>query len=193
MNPITHLLVGWGVANIAPLKRRERTCVTFSGVAPDLDGLGILVDAATRDFASPTAWWGTYHHILGHNIAFGMVLCAATCALAERRASAVILALVSFHLHLLGDIVGARGPDGEQWPIPYLLPFSDSWQLVWSGQWELNAWPNFAITALLLSVAFFLAWRRGYSPLELISWRADRAFVGALRSRFGSPRPTPGA
>jgi hypothetical protein len=155
--------------------------------------LGIVVDAATRDLASPTAWRGTYHHILGHNIAFGMLLGAATCALGERRASAAVLALVSFHLHLLGDIVGARGPDGEQWPIPYLLPFSDSWQLIWSGQWELNAWPNFAITVLLLSVAFFLAWRRGYSPLELISSRADRAFVGAVRNRFGSPRPRPAA
>ena len=188
MNPITHLLVGWGVASSVPLNPRERACVTLAGVVPDFDGLGIVVDAATRDLASPTAWWGTYHHILGHNMAFGLLLCAATYALCKRRALAAVLALVSFHLHLLGDIVGARGPDGEQWPIPYLLPFSDSWQLVWSGQWELNAWPNFAITILLLSVAFFLAWRRGYSPLELISSCADQAFVGALRNRFGSPK-----
>ncbi len=28
-----------------------------------------------------------------------------------------LLVLFSFHLHLLGDLVGARGPDGDQWPI----------------------------------------------------------------------------
>ena len=98
-----------------------------------------------------------------------------------------MLALVSFHLHLLGDIVGARGPDGDQWPIPYLLPFSHTWQLAWPGQWELNAWPNFLITILLLSLAFHLAWRRGHSPLELVSTRANGEFVTALRDRFGSP------
>ena len=31
----------------------------------------------------------------------------------------------------------------------------------------------------------WLAWRRGYSPLEMVSRRADGAFVQALRQRFG--------
>ncbi|MCB1127467.1 MAG: metal-dependent hydrolase, partial [Verrucomicrobiae bacterium] len=109
MNPITHLLVGWSVASAVPLNRRERACVTLSGVAPDLDGLGIVVDTATRNLPSATAWWGTYHHVLGHNVLFGLLLCAATHALGERRLRAAMLALVSFHLHLLGDIIGARG------------------------------------------------------------------------------------
>ncbi len=99
-----------------------------------------------------------------------------------------MLACVSFHLHLLCDLVGARGPDGEQWPVPYLLPFSNTWQLTWSGQWALNAWPNFLFTASLIALALWLAVKRGFSPLEMLSSRADAAVVAALRGRFGSDR-----
>ncbi len=187
MNPITHLLVGWGLANSAPLNRLERACITLAGVAPDFDGLGIIVDVATQNSAAPTEWWGTYHHILGHNLAFGLAAGTATFLVSKGRWLATFLALLSFHLHLFGDIVGARGPDGDQWPIPYLLPFSHEWQLAWSGQWELNAWPNFLITIVLLSITFYLAWGRGYSPIEMVSVRADRAFVATLRQRFGFP------
>lgn len=98
-----------------------------------------------------------------------------------------LLALLSFHIHLFEDVLGSRGPDGYQWPIPYLSPFSQSLQLSWRGEWGLNAWPNVAITVGLLCVTFWLAWRRGFSPLEMISAKADGAFVRALRRRF--PRP----
>jgi inner membrane protein len=93
------------------------------------------------------------------------------------------LALVSFHLHLIEDLAGSRGPDGYQWPIPYLKPFSSALQLTWQGQWGLNAWQNVVITATLLIATFWLAWRHGFSPLEMVSSKADAAFVGVLRRR----------
>ena len=41
MNPVTHLLVGWTVANASGLeKRRDRFLVSVAGIIPDLDGLG---------------------------------------------------------------------------------------------------------------------------------------------------------
>jgi hypothetical protein len=98
------------------------------------------------------------------------------------------LVWISFHLHLLGDLVGARGPEGYQWPIPYLLPFSNRWQWAWRGQWALNAWPNFIITIIAITLTFFFAWKRFYSPLELISYKADRIFVETLQKRFGKPK-----
>jgi len=33
-----------------------------------------------------------------------------------------------------------------------------------------------------------LAWKRGYSPLEMISKKADTAFVDTLRRKFGTPQ-----
>ncbi len=194
MNPITHLLLGWSVANTVPLERRDRALVAAAGIVPDLDGLGIIADLVTRSTANPTEWWGTYHHVLGHNLAFGALVTAFSFKLGRRRSLVAALACLSFHFHLLGDLVGSRGPDGYQWPIPYLSPLLDSWLWVWTGQWALNAWPNFAITGVLLAITLYLAWRRGSSPLELVSDRANRGLVEALRGRFGPPRaPAEGA
>ena len=97
------------------------------------------------------------------------------------------LVFISFHLHLLCDLIGARGPDGDQWPIPYLKPFSNAIQLAWHGQWALNAWQNFFITATFLLVTFWLAWKYRSSPVELVSQSANSALTQTLRERF---RPT---
>jgi len=114
-----------------------------------------------------------------------LVVAAISFLVATRRWRCALLAFLSFHLHIIGDIVGGRGPDGDQWPISFLTPFSDALQLSWSGQWELNAWPNFALTIVLLVLTFYLAHRREFSPLEIVSERADSAFVATLRQRFG--------
>jgi hypothetical protein len=91
---------------------------------------------------------------------------------------------------LLCDLIGARGPDGDQWPIPYLKPFSNTLQLTWHGQWALNAWQNFVITGVLLATTLWMAWRFETSPVELISEPANRAFARTLRQRFSStPEP----
>ena len=186
MNPISHLLASWCVAESAPrLGRRGRVIVTLAGVAPDLDGFGALPEILTRDGPNPLFWWTDYHHVLAHNAMFAVAASALCFAVArERRVLTALLALGAIHLHFLCDLAGSRGPDGYDWPIPYFYPFSREIELRWSGQWALNAWPNIAITAALLAVVFVLAIRRGYSPVELVSALADRLFVDALRSRF---------
>jgi membrane-bound metal-dependent hydrolase YbcI (DUF457 family) len=186
MNPITHALSGWCVAESAGrLGRRERLLVTLAAVAPDVDGFGAIPELLTRNSASPLFWWTDYHHILAHNLLFAVLFAGFALAVARvRRVSVAVLAFVAVHVHLLGDLVGSRGPDGYDWPIPYLYPFSSAVQLTWSGQWALNAWQNVAITCVFLVVTFWLAWSRGYSPVGLVSERADRAVVGALRQRF---------
>lgn len=175
------------VANSATLNRRERALVAIAGVIPDIDGLGAVPEVLTRNSARPITWFSDYHHTF-HNLTFALAVAVAAYFLAQRRWKTALLAFLSFHLHLLGDIVGARGPEGEPWAIPYFLPFSSAWEWTWEGQWALNAWPNFVITFALLAATFYLAWRRGFSPLEIFSERADRAFVGVLRKRFpGAP------
>ena len=187
MSPVTHFLAGWAAANTVTLGRRDRLIVTLSGIAPDFDALGIIGNLATRGSENPVYWWEEYHHILGHNLGFALALTIVTLLAAKRRITAALLVFASVNIHLLADLVGARGPDGYQWPIPYLQPFSSVWNLTWEGQWFLNAWPNFLITGGLLSLTIYLAWKRGYSPLDMVNQRADRAFVDTLRRRFGEP------
>lgn len=184
MSPITHFLTGWAIANTVPsLKRRDRAFITLACVVPDVDGLGIVPELLTRHSAHPLDWFSLYHHRL-HNLAFAVFVTAVVLALANRTWLTAVMAFTSFHVHLFEDIIGARGPDGYQWPVPYLSPFSHAADITWSHQWAFNGWPNFAITIALLGITLYLAWRRGFSPLEMISARADCAFVQALRARF---------
>jgi hypothetical protein len=188
MSPITHFLAGYLVAQAGADTRRDRALVTLAGVAPDFDGFGLPLRWALPHSERALRWWSDYHHVLGHNLLFGMLLAAAVFAAARKRYTTAALALLAFHLHLLCDVLGSGGPEGEIWAVPYLWPFSRAGTWTWSGQWALNAWPNLLITALGLAAVLALAWKRGYSPLEFISLRADKIFVQALRQRLGEPR-----
>lgn len=109
-------------------------------------------------------------------------------SLAGARVRTALLVLASFHLHLLCDLAGSRGSSPvDLWPIPYLAPFASHPALVWDGQWPLTSWQNTTLTVLLLLGSGVIAVRRGHSPLELFSRRADAALVAVLRRRFGSP------
>jgi len=187
MSPITHALISWSVANTSAIGRKDRAIVTIAGVVPDLDGAGLVFDLFGHGSGQQLLLWSSYHHVLCHNIGFYILIAMATFFLATRRWVTSLLVFVSFHLHLLCDLLGSKGPDGYQWPIPYLLPFSDSWQWIWANQWQLNAWPNIIITIFILALTIFLAWKNGVSPLEIISFKANSAFVEGLRSRFGNP------
>ena len=55
--------------------------------------------------------------------------------------------------------------------------------IVKAGQWALNSWPNMLITAILIALACILAIKRGYSPVEIFSRKADVAVVNTLRRK----------
>ena len=186
MHLTTHILTGWCLAELNPtLTRREKATIVVGAVVSDLDGLGVLAEIATRNTDHPLLWWTDYHHILGHNLFFAVLYAIIAARIASARAGA--WSFVAVHLHILADVAGSRGPDDYPWPIPYLHPFRNEPQLAWEGQWYLNAWPNFVITAVLVALTIVLAWRRGYSIVDLVSRRADEAFIDALRQRFGRP------
>lgn len=143
-----------------------------------------MAEVATARWDETLTWYTDYHRVLCHNLPFTAliaVIAAAHC----RSWKAGVIALVSGHLHLLGDVLGSKGPEGHIWAVPYLPGV----EVAWAGQWELNAWPNVVLTLVALAITFRLAWKRGYSPVGVVSERADRAFVAALRRRFGqSPK-----
>ena len=191
MNVITHALFGWGVATLLPgASRVEKAWIVAAAVAPDLDGLGILAELPTRKSSSPLFWWSEYHHLLFHNLLFAVLLSLAAAMFNRRRTLLGFAVFASVHLHYLCDLAGSRGPDGYQWPLFYLWPFSDHLALTVRWQWRLNAWPNIAVSLTLLAYTFWLARRQATSPLELISQSANNQFVGALRRRFPFPRKT---
>ncbi|MFH1227930.1 MAG: metal-dependent hydrolase [Planctomycetota bacterium] len=182
MNPVTHFLNSWLVANAAGSNRSDRAIITVAGIAPDIDGIGLIADFLARN-PQPNAYYyyQSYHHILAHNLAFGLLVTGLGFLISKRSWKTALMVFAIFHIHLLCDLIGSRGPEGYPWPIPYLWPFSD-WQLSWIGQWALNAWPNVLITAITLGITLILAVKRGFSPLEMLSGPADKILVNTLRN-----------
>src|SRR5260370_39310411 len=107
MSPVRHFLTGWVFANCAKLKPRDRAIVTLASVAPDLDGLGIIPELLTRNSSHPLVWFSLYHHSL-HTLAFALVIAGGAFVLATQRWKTGLLALLSFHLYLAEDLLGAR-------------------------------------------------------------------------------------
>ena len=190
MNPITHFLASWAAADAARLEARDRTLVAFCGVAPDLDGLGVVVDGANRLLGRPDSWYfGQYHHALLHGLPAALLIPALASVLARDRLRVFVIGVLVVHLHFLCDLVGSRGPGADDiWPLPYFAPLSDRFTLQWSGQWPLNAWPNIAFTVGLLGYAFYRACTAGYSPVGVFSAAGDRAFVAAVQQRWRTVR-----
>lgn len=183
MIPPAHFLISWVIADATTKTRRDRALVTLAGVIPDIDGFGYPIENwITINWDKPLLWFNDYHHILCHNVGFAAFVTVAVACLSKGNWKTTLLACLTFHLHLLCDVIGSRGVDNYQWPVPYLLPFSNAWQWTWSGQWELSAWPNRAIGVGCFLLTLWLARQRGYSPLEMISSKVDHAFVSTLQS-----------
>lgn len=197
MSPITHLLASWTIAESCGRDRRERLWICLAGLAPDLDGLGLAVDVANNLLhRGVSQYYAIYHHFLFHGIFGALVTVALARAAGVVRCRALLLVFASFHLHLLCDLVGARGPANyDIWVIYYLGPFTRAVTFYWMHQWPLNGWQNFLITIVLLGWAFQRTFIRGFSPISLFSQKLDDVFVTTLRQRFkqwaSSEKPAP--
>jgi len=170
MHVPTHLALSWLVGHRLS-ERRDRRLVAWAGIAPDLDALSLLGGAAG---------FSHYHHVLTHNIAGALVTTAVCAAFAKKRWKVAALAFVTFHLHILCDLIGA----GRDWPVVYLWPFSH-YEYFSPYGWPLASWQNMTITAVAF---FFIAWIgivRGYTFVEsFLPAKADAAVVEVLRRRF---------
>ncbi len=186
MNPVTHLFLSWTIADPCNMPLKEKKLITWAGVVADLDGLTMVADFANRALLNTESeYYFRFHHVLTHGLPAAIVFAIAAAAFATNRLKVAMLALLTFHLHLVCDLIGSRGPDpGDIWPIAYLQPLSSLMTFRWSHQWELNAWPNILLTIVLMAIIFRQAFVNGYSPVCFFSKSADDAFVRTLRSRF---------
>jgi hypothetical protein len=183
VNPETHLLASWVIGAKTTDNERDCRLVALAGILPDADGLGLILDAANRALGGrQTFYYEHYHHYLLHGFLGGILITLLVACFAKRKWRVALLALLVFHLHLLCDLVGSRGPDRvDLWPIFYFGPFTKEPMWIWKGQLPLDAWPNRLLTVGLFVWALWLAVERGYSFVGVFSRRLDRIFVDVLR------------
>ena len=190
MNPITHFLASWALAERVAPDARDRSLITWAGVLPDVDAVGAIADV-TRSLtgAGAATDYGALHHVVLHGLGAALAIPALLACFGVRRARVFAGGFVAVHLHLLCDLVGSRGPrPGDIWPLWYLGPFRNQPVLFWHGQWPLNAWPNVLFTMLLAAYALWAGVARGRTPVGVFSRRADAAVVQTLRRRWAAWR-----
>jgi hypothetical protein len=183
VSPETHLLASWIIAAKTTDNPRDCRLVTLAGILPDADGLGLIADAVSGWLGGrQTNFYQHYHHYLLHGALGGVLIAALLACFARHPVRVALLALLVFHLHLLCDFVGSRGPAPEDlWPIFYLGPFDKDPMWVWKGQWRLDGWFNRYLSVALFLWALWLPVRLGYSVVVVFSRRADEVFVRVLR------------
>ncbi len=183
MSPITHFLASWVVFEPHLRTDRDRVLVLAAGLAPDLDGIGIIIDFAMRALGlMPTDYYQGWHRHYAHGIAAALLLSALAAWYGTDRYRAAIAAFLCVHLHFLCDLAGSRGSTASDlWGLYYLGPFDKNYEWVWGGQWPLIGWQNTCISIVLMLLLLFRACHTGYSPLGLINARADAVFVAVLR------------
>lgn len=193
MSPLVHLIGSWLIASATTTNPRDRKLVTWAGVLPDADGLGAVADVVNALISGKECTfysYQTYHHVLLHGWPGAMAVAILLALLARQRPRVFLLCLLTFHLHLLCDLIGSRGPDvGDLWPICYSEPVFRHPIWFWKGQWRLDGWQNQSTAILLLVASMWVAVKRGYSFVEVASERADKVFVQVLRKWSGRPTP----
>ncbi len=189
MSPFTHLVGSWLLASATTNNPRDRKLVTWAGVLPDADGLGVIPDVVGSWISGKECtfyYYQTYHHLLMHGWPAAIVVSILFALYAQQRPRVLLLCLLTFHLHLLCDLIGSRGPTpGDLWPICYSEPLFRHPIWFWKGQWRLDGWQNQTIFLALFVASIWLAVKRGYSFIEVVGKRADQVFVQVLRKWSG--------
>jgi inner membrane protein len=182
MSPETHLIGSWIIGAKATSNLRDCRLVALAGILPDADGLGLLVDWFTQWRGGfQTSLYAEYHHWVLHGAFGALLVTTVLTAFAKDRARVAVLALLVFHLHLLCDLLGSRGPSVQDvWPIYYFGPFSHNHMWLWKGQWRLDGWQNRYFSTALTLWALWIAAHVGHSFVGVFSRKLDAVFSGVL-------------
>jgi hypothetical protein len=146
--------------------------------------LGLVVDVwkGWWTHTEPTFfYYQKYHHFVSHGAPAALLTAAVLACFARRPVRVAVWALVVFHLHLLCDLIGSRGPGpGDLWPIFYFSPFRLQPMWMWQGQWPLDGWQNRVITVALFFWALWISSGRKDSFVGVFNRRLDGVFLGVL-------------
>jgi inner membrane protein len=134
-----------------------------------------------------------FRSLLLHGWPGATVVALLLMCFGQKKPRVLCWCLITFHLHLLCDLIGSRGPTvGDLWPICYSEPLFRHPIWFWKGQWKLDGWQNQTIFVAVFASAFWLSAKRGYSFLEIFGRRLDSVFAGILgkwRNQLFKPKP----
>ena len=173
LNSGLHLAAGWLVAEAYNLDYPKRRLVALASVAPDLDGLSIILG---------TDAFRTYHHLIFHNL-LSLSVMTSLVAVLTRSGKATLAAFLGVTLHFACDFVAS------DWTLYLFEPF---WDLRLNLTAVLPSWMVVYLfqglgTIVVFGLVVWVAWRRERTFLEVFIRRGDllmvRWFLQWLRGR----------
>ena len=152
-----HIMSGWCIGGSLNTTPQERLACMLAASLPDLDGLGLFFGKKH---------YHLWHHVICHNLFFGMLLSVVCATLAQRgrRTKIFILCLGLFHLHLLMDLYGS----GRDWGIRYFWPIIAG-DYYAAGAWEFVSWQNSFTMGVEVCWIILIAHWKGWTPFELVA------------------------
>jgi inner membrane protein len=165
MHVQTHVMSGWCVGNLFRLTGRERLWCMVAASAADVDGLSII---------GGRRMYQDWHHVVGHNLFFAVLLAGALAAFSTHRFKAFWVYLGLAHLHLVLDWFGS----GPLWGIYYLWPASREHLRYFEGAWEFSSWQNYLTAGMFLGWTVLIGVYLRRTPLEVIMPELDWKLVG---------------
>jgi len=183
-----HLGISWllGVSGGAR-DRRDRRIVGLAGLVPDIDVI-VYPLAYVFFLGDLDRAFGIYtnvHHRYTHGIVFAVLVAFAAYRLASgsNRRRIAALAFAAVGIHIACDVIAS----GNAWPVYPLWPVSNlAWSVEWS--WSASDWRNVGISVLAIVMTLVYAKRKGYSPVECFSYRADDWLAAVMRGEVTSTR-----
>lgn len=165
MSPVVHGLIAWLLAAFFLKDVNDRRLVIIAGVALDIDGIFVLTGVG--DFMK-------YHHTFGHSYIFGFPLAITAAILAKNKNLVFPVALGTFSLHLIADIIGTN------WAVYPLYPFSMFGMSIeqYLSNFMIYYIINLIAFVLVLSMVIIVIYRKEFSPIEFISEKLDNQIIG---------------
>jgi hypothetical protein len=165
MLPLVHGLLAWFLAVVILKNVNDRRLVIVAGVAPDLDGIFMLFN---QDL------YYQFHHTFAHSYVFGIMMALTAGVLGIKKKKVFIVAVGTFSLHLITDIIGAT------WAVYPLYPFSNLGLTIgiYLSYDVIYQFINPPVLLLSLVTVICVAYFKEFSPVEFISEKLDKTIVG---------------
>jgi len=173
MNFGGHLLTGWALSQAREFNRNEQRVITLMAIAPDIDGLAILLPGTFEE----------WHRTFGHNVFFGLSvpLLGWFIASPARRVLLLTFSYLAMLSHFLLDLVVTGW-----WALYPLWPISD-WMILMSlyiPEPIMKYHLQITLFILLVALTVYLYRKKGRSPFSLVSDRFDDFMVTFITYPF---------
>ncbi len=160
--------LGWFLAHTTSSNRCFRGAVFLAAVLPDIDGVSALFGQIA---------YVKYHHVLGHNFLFSLVVSfAAVYFCKEMRLKTFLFTQLAFYSHYFGDYFFTC------YSLQYLYPISSR-----SFSYSKSVWLGHPINFIFLGASVVLViiigiWYKR-TPIEIISPELDKRIVNIFFSK----------